>query len=124
MTPTTQHLIAVYGTLKQGYSNYRALMPNSPLLGTVPYTGIMQTNGWFPRMFATEELDVTKDKEKTYELQLFKVDTPTFERIERMEKGAGYNSVLIDTPLGKATMYISKIESFHYDKDIIDKFTE
>jgi len=124
MTPTTKHRIATYGTLKEGYGNYNAIMPNCPLLGTTAISGVMQTNGWFPRLFDSKEVEVSPEFVKTYELQIFEVDERQFRTIENMEHGAGYRSVLIDTKLGPATVYISNPASFNPDGEIIDEFTE
>lgn len=110
------NIIAVYGTLKEGYYNYDYLLKdNSEFLGNHIIKGSMQlANAGYPYLF--------KKDDYRYGLEIYKVDEFTFESIDAMEKGAGYYSEEIDTPYGKATIYYAEDRLFDKDKSIINKY--
>lgn len=102
--------IAVYGTLRKGFGNHW-FMGNSQLLGTTktPAQFTMFDNGGFPFVFPSGETEIT--------LEIYDVtDNNTLAGIYGLEGYSGvrgsvsnwYDTVDVETPWGKAEMFVAK----------------
>jgi gamma-glutamylcyclotransferase (GGCT)/AIG2-like uncharacterized protein YtfP len=78
--------MGVYGTLKQGQYNNN---PNWPLVGRGRIEGVMQTNGFFPRLF--QPADVPDGwPVREFPLEILDVPDEQFHSVQHMEERAGY----------------------------------
>lgn len=92
-------LVAVYGSLKQGFGNNR-LLGDSPLLGTTltepKYT--LYSMGAFPCVAPHGDTAVT--------VEVYEVESRVFSRLDMLEGyPTFYNRKQIDTEYGQAWMY-------------------
>lgn len=106
-------LIAVYGTLKKGFSNHR-VMGESKLLGKIRTEPIftMYSLGGFPAL--------TKDGNTKVSAEVYEVNCEnTLNRIYRLEGYTGkrdspdnwYDTLALDTPFGEAEIFYFKNKS-------------
>lgn len=97
-------LVAVYGSLKKGFGNH-FLLEKSRFVDTLSLSGYdMYSLGRFPAIVRGSG---------TITVELYDVDCETLERLDRLEGFSGiasrynaYNREEIDTPYGKAFIYI------------------
>ncbi len=104
---TTKTIIFVYGTLREGQGNWGAIL--SPLKGEDAKTNKkykMHSYGGFPAVYKTKDGGVRITGE------LFEIDAPTLEKVDRLEGNpTWYNreEITVTTDKGKevvAWMYI------------------
>lgn len=83
-------LVAVYGTLRQGFENYESL-----LAGFEPvYRGFI----FAPyEMYATDEYPmlVRTDRDRAIYVEVFRVDPPTLARLDALEEPYGYERLRV-----------------------------
>lgn len=78
--------IGVYGSLKEGSYNHNA--SEMVRVGTSEITGAMDLMaGAYPRLYPKGYMP---EKETTHVLELYTVSEDYYNRLDRMEKGAGY----------------------------------
>ena len=91
-------LIAVYGTLKHGYGLHAAF-PDMGFVGvTVVRDYTLYSNGAYPA--------ATPKKGARILAEVYNVPDGTFDYIDDIEKGAGYDLHSIDTEFGPADMWV------------------
>ena len=96
------NLVAVYGSLREGFGNHR-ILEGSEKLGT----------HWVPgyEMFSLGAFPGVRKGHTHVFTEVYAVDKPTMERLDLLEgyRGEGernfYDRVEVDTPHGKAYMY-------------------
>lgn len=103
----SSHKIAAYGTLKKGCYNYYAnemrFLKETKLKGYDMYD-----LGFYPGCVRGEGEIV---------VHLLEVDDFTYNRINRMERGAGYSPVLINVDEHKdVTFYLYRLDVSEFDK--------
>lgn len=97
-----KHIVAVYGTLREGHGNHRILANgNATLVGTYRtdnHRWNMVSLGGFPAVcFGTGNISV----------EVYEVDDDTLERLDMLEGFPHlYQKAKLTTPYGPATMYI------------------
>lgn len=114
--------IATYGSLKIGFHNHRWL-ENSTYLGESTIKGIMQIlPGLYPNLFLAEEIKTT-EKETEHTIEIYEITEERFTHIHNIELDSGYYSKLIQTPFGKATIWITKPQYFNTSLPIDKEYT-
>lgn len=113
-------LVAVYGSLKKGFYNHYGLGEDAEYLGNMIVTGVMYSNGSYPKLYRTNE-DQTfeafnQGKERNHEVEVYSINEARYHGITSMEVGAGYTPEDIETPYGMATIYWMPHDHF-YDGD-------
>jgi gamma-glutamylcyclotransferase (GGCT)/AIG2-like uncharacterized protein YtfP len=91
--------VFVYGTLKRGFGNHR-LLAGSRYVGEATIAGRMHSLAAFPA--------VTLDgKPETIHGEVFEVDAPTMERLDRLEGVPNfYHRLQVQTSAGGAWVYV------------------
>ena len=95
-------LLAVYGTLRRGQSNYNYFLKDVPIYTFGEYLGgfRMSTFGGFPAIFrASQEKAVVVDI-----FNLSEQDEELLDRIDSMEFGVGYVREVVETSSGYEVM--------------------
>lgn len=124
-------LISVYGTLRRGQGNYNWLLKNAKYLGEFKTEPIynLYTLGGFPAIKENGNTSVIMEVFEVSDYEAAGVD-----QLEGYEEGSNnntfYDKVYIDTPYGKAGMYIymgkvceeNKIESGDWVKFLEEKY--
>jgi gamma-glutamylaminecyclotransferase len=91
--------VFVYGTLKRGFGNHR-LLARAALVGEATIRGSMHDLGAFPAV-------AIDGKAGTVHGELFDVDSPTMERLDRLEGTPHfYQRKLVHTSAGEAWVYV------------------
>lgn len=122
-------LIAVYGTLRLNQGNYEWLLKDATHLGTINTEDIfdLYSLGGFPGLKENGNISIVVD--------IFEVNDYESDRVDSLEgykegiKPTFYDKIYIDTPFGKAGMYIymgkvyepNKIESGDWVKFLENK---
>jgi gamma-glutamylcyclotransferase (GGCT)/AIG2-like uncharacterized protein YtfP len=111
MSIIPSNLIAVYGTLRKDQSNWTHHIKNNPhtYLGTHKVSGYyLMSLGGFPCSLPAQ------DKNWGIQCDLFMVNDYTLENIDHLEGVAQnwYERVEVETPKGKAYMYMYSPKSF------------
>ena len=101
-----KHLVAVYGSLRSGMSNYQYYLSNSEYKGTFTtepeYT--LHSLSYYPGLKLNGNHSIV--------MEVYEVDEKTLENLNRLEgyypgeKSTFYDRIEIDTPWGKAFTYI------------------
>ena len=101
-----KHLVACYGSLRRGMSNYQYYLSNSEYKGTFTtepeYT--LHSLQWYPGLKLNGNTSVV--------MEVYEVDEETLKNLNRLEgyypgeKSTFYDRIEIDTPWGKAFTYI------------------
>ena len=102
-------LVAVYGTLKQGRSNH-ALMRDSQLVAETVLDGyIMYSAGGFPVVYRADEGTIT--------VEVYEVDPKVVSlNLDPLEGHPHwYRREKVDTPVGKAWLYIMQGDQYRVD---------
>ena len=96
-------LVAVYGTLREGWGNNERLS-TSEKLGTVDLAGFGMVGGWgFPYAYPTEE-----DKSIKIEVWRPNAEDNTRQRLDDLEGyPTHYDRQIVDTEFGEAWIYFS-----------------
>lgn len=100
-------LIAVYGTLRLNQPNYEWLLTKAKHLGTINTKPIfsLYSLGGFPGLKENGDTSVVVDIFEVSDYEASRVDS-----LEGYEEGSNdntfYDKIYIDTPFGKAGMYI------------------
>lgn len=87
VTETTMKTIAVYGSLKRGKYNH-TLIENCTFLGDTTIKGTLYSLGSYPA--------IIEDGDNEYPAEVYEVPDEIYERVRRMELGAGYKEVIVD----------------------------
>lgn len=104
----SKHLVAVYGTLREGQGNWRwALRDRSEKLGDAELSGFkMYSTGGFPAVVRTTDEDV-----EDIHVEVYEVDDEVFSDLDRLE---GYPTMYtreqVETEYGLAWLYIWNFE--------------
>jgi len=98
---TENKTIAVYGSLRFGHGNWRALLNCNPVkteVVNIPFR--MISLGSFPGLIpSTENTDIT--------VELYEVDQETYNRIQQLEGYPNfYQKAIIATSLGELEIYV------------------
>ena len=101
-----KHLVAVYGSLRRGMSNYQYYLSNSEYKGTFTtepeYT--LHSLSYYPGLKLNGNHSIV--------MEVYEVDEDTLKNLNRLEgyypgeKSTFYDRIEIDTPWGKAFTYI------------------
>lgn len=126
-------LVACYGSLKTGHYNHGMLGEDKELLGTAPVNGVMYSNGSYPKLykvdrgitdlstFTSNEKGEIKDgkvfpftdsESRNHVVEIYRINDHAFNRINRMEEGAGYAPAELETDYGPAIIYWMPHENF------------
>ena len=99
-------LVAVYGSLKQGFHNHRWL-ENAPLFGEAetPAKYTMYDAGRFPYLLEEGNTPI--------KVELYEVNDLILEGLDRLEgvKSGHYKRSKVETSLGEATIYVATEET-------------
>lgn len=104
-------IVAVYGSLKKGFYNHRALGADARFLGKDKVRGVMYSNGSYPKLYkplviGTDGADMFRDELiRDHELEVYSIENHMHDYIHGMEIGAGYIEEDIKTEFGKAKIY-------------------
>lgn len=114
-------LMAVYGTLKKGFSNHR-ILENQKLLGshTTEEKFTMHDLGHFPAL--------TKDGKSNIHIEVYEVEDDALARVYRLEGYSGkrdspqnwYDTMDVKTPWGNAEIFYFKGKPDHSNGVIED----
>ena len=100
------YIIATYGSLRKGFHNHKWL-GKAKLLGTSKIKGIMQlVQGAYPFLFHKNEIKTDKE-ELEHKIEIYQVDKEVYEYINEIETQSGYKAETLETPFGKATIWIT-----------------
>lgn len=107
---TENKLIAVYGSLRFGHGNWRALLNCNPVkteVVNIPFK--MVSLGGFPGLVPSEDNnDIT--------IELYDVSNATYRAVEQLESYPDfYQKALINTSLGEVEIYV--LNHAHYRKN-------
>jgi len=91
--------IAVYGTLREGGYNYRKSIGKPLFSGFVPLPYIMVLPYSYPAL-------VNDNNMRDVKIEVYDVPDSTYNSIDIMELGAGYHKEEIETPVGKADIWV------------------
>jgi gamma-glutamylcyclotransferase (GGCT)/AIG2-like uncharacterized protein YtfP len=93
------NLVAVYGSLREGFGNHALLEGSSKLSEEVTDSNYTMLDlGAFPGVLLEGETPIT--------IEVYEVDEPTFQRLDMLEGYPSfYDRIQIDTSVGKAWMY-------------------
>lgn len=99
------NLIAVYGTLRKGFGNH-ALIKNAEYKGTFTTDPIYNLHnlGGFPGLKKNGNISIMMEVYSVNETEAYAVDC--LEGYNPMEKPTFYDKEFIETPWGKAGVYI------------------
>lgn len=91
-------LLAVYGTLRKGEGNYDWYMRGTPMLGEQRIAGFEMYNlgGYYPYIARGGD---------SITAEIYDVAADVFDRVERMERGAGYEVMKVSTQYGDAAIF-------------------
>ncbi len=105
--------IAVYGSIKKGKHNHRWL-EGAEMLGETTVRGTMYlVSGSYPVLM--EDVSMFEDEgEHEYVAEVYDVPEDVYERIKRIEIGAGYTVRKVDTEFGEAVVFYGT-DSFNDD---------
>jgi len=79
--------IAVYGSLKEGkYNNF--IIGDFDKVGTIQVTGTLYRVSSYPALL--------EEGDNSYAAEVYDVDEETYERVKRMEIGAGYKETTVN----------------------------
>lgn len=118
----SSHLVAVYGTLRQGQRN-NWLLKDSKFLGTVTTTGnvLMLDNGWYPYA-------VLDEGDKPIVVELYEVDDDTLEALDTLEgyvEGSEFNHYeRSEIELNMGGGRVVKALIYHVDKYSVQSYPE
>lgn len=104
--PSTPQLyrLFVYGSLKKGeYNHPRFGMDHALLLGTTALPGFrLFHNGAYPA--------AVPDEQSRYFLmgEIYEVGADLAATIARVEKGAGYKDIIVESPLGPVVIWVKE----------------
>lgn len=118
-------LVAVYGSLKKGYYNHRALGEDAEFLGTDTVCGVMYNNGSYPKLYKIHPknaLPFPKSLSRDHVIEVYRISDEPYERITSMELGAGYAPEDIKTIYGMATIYYMPHENFWPGDEWVEQF--
>lgn len=97
-----KHIVAVYGTLRQGHGNHRILAE-----GNAELKGAFRTNNNEWRMVSLGGFPACVPGDGNISVEVYEVDSPTLERLDCLE---GYPTLYqkggLMTPWGQATIYV------------------
>ena len=100
----SKHIVAVYGTLREGQGNWRwALRNRSEKLGDAVVSGFdMYNTGGFPAVVHT-----TGEGQRDISIEVYEVDDEVFADLDRLEGYPHmYTREQVDTEYGPAWLYI------------------
>lgn len=141
-TGTGRHLVACYGSLKQGFYNHYMLGDDKEFKGTLKLRGVMYLCGSYPRLYNWacnwEKTDkphpdveghhactpFCENLERSHEIEVYEVNHDAYIAIKYMELGAGYVEEDIDTEWGVAKIYYSKPEAHSKYHQWIEAYTQ
>lgn len=112
-----KHIVAVYGSLRKELHNHRVLLnENTEFLGEfkTPPIYSMYSIGYFPGL--------KEDGDTSIVMEVYKVDSVIAKSIDRLEGYSEneiptfYDKKEIETPFGKASVYIYIPEASHLKK--------
>lgn len=110
------HKVFVYGTLKEGHGNYEYFLRDK-----AEYLGDFNTNPIYTMVSLGGFPGVLRNGKTSIKGEVYEVDKGTFSRLDGLEGyPTFYTREEIDTPYGKAWMYI-----YNHDRDeLYDKIIE
>ena len=130
---TGRHLVACYGSLKEGFYNHPALGADAKLMGYAKVSGVMYLCGSYPHLYhsdgSTEELEFgetpfAESLERQHVVEVYEINSDAFRSINNMELGAGYSAETLDTEWGAATVYITDPECYSPRLEWIEAYTK
>jgi len=115
------HIIAVYGSLKEGFWNYEHFLSDQERLGDSEVRGVMQlAGGGYPYLFKDS---IIPTEQKDYPIEIYRVSEDIYKRITGMELASGYYLSTIDTEYGEASIYYAEERMFNKEKEIINEYS-
>lgn len=113
-----KHKIAVYGSLKKGFYNYRDSMGEPIAHGTIK--GAMYLCGGYPHLYRPEVSQ--EDLVREHPVEVYEIDESVYNPIERMELGAGYQ--VYPTKIGEHDVVVFYSRDNHtYKANWIEGYT-
>lgn len=110
-------LLAVYGTLKEGY-RLHGWIQGSKLVKKMKLPGIMYLHGRsYPYFFETSDSTEAnnpfrKELERMHDIEVYQTDPHTYRAIVAIEESAGYLTKEVQTDIGTAEMFIAPKELY------------
>lgn len=96
----TQHLLAVYGTLRKGYGNHR-LLNGARFIRDQWLAGFIMCGTSIPFVFSS------RLPGQEIKIEIYEVDQKTLERIDRLEGHPNwYRREMVETDVGRAWIYL------------------
>lgn len=108
------HIVAVYGTLRQGHGNHR-LLDNDD----VEYLGSWRTENAAWRMVSLGGFPAVVPGEGNISVEVYKVSQPVLQSLDTLEGYPHlYQKTRLETPHGRATMYVMSREAVQHTEHI------
>ena len=111
--------IAVYGSLKKGFYNYRENMGEPIAHGTV--RGSMYLASSYPHLYREEVSEPEHVRE--HAVEVYEVADDTYAGIEGMELGAGYQVTPIDIGGHECIIFYTR-DDHNYKRNWIEEYSE